>query len=241
MNTVKIDDKRSIINGDTTEILKHFPDESIDLILTDPPYNISKDNNFTSMGRSGIDFGEWDKGFDQFGWIKDAKRVLKKGGSIVQFNSWKNLGPISDYYDSIGGLTAKDIIRWIKNNPMPRNRDRRYISDYEFAIWCTKDGGKWVFNRQDENYERPEFTYPVVNGGANRIHPTQKPVELMEDLIKIHSNENDLILDPFMGSGSTGIACMNLNRRFIGIELDESYFSKSKDRLEHWDAKNNKQ
>lgn len=112
---------------------------------------------------------------------------------------------------------------------MPRNRDRRYISDFEHAIVAIKKG-KWTFNRQSDKYDRSELRYPIVSG-KNRFHPTQKPVKLMEELILRHSNENDLVLDPFMGSGSTGVAALNLNRRFVGIELDKKYFNIAKERI----------
>lgn len=219
----------NILKGDCLQLLKKIPDKNVDLILTDPPYNISKDNNFTTMGRSGIDFGEWDHEADLTTWLSDASRVLKPGGSLVLFNDWKNLPKIAKVCES-KGLILKDLLRWKKNNPMPRNRDRRYVVDYEFAIWVVKKG-KWTFNRQSENYQRPEFEYPILCG-KKRKHPTQKPVELMEELIKIHSNENDVVLDPFMGSGSTGVAALKLNRKFIGYELDDKYFEIAKNRME---------
>ena len=110
---------------------------------------------------------------------------------------------------------------------MPRNRDRRYITDYECAIWFTMPKAKWIFNRQDDGYQRPKFVHSIDKG----FHPTQKSLKLMEELVKIHSNENQVVVDCFMGSGTTGVACKNLNRRFIGIELDETYFNIAKDRI----------
>lgn len=181
------------------------------------------------MGRSGIDFGEWDHNADLTSWIKEGARLLKSGGGMVIFNSWLNLPNIANACED-SGLIVKDFLRWEKSNPMPRNRDRRYIVDYEFALWVVKKG-QWTFNRQDEKYQRPKFVYSIPNG-KKRVHPTQKPIELMEELIKIHSNENDIVLDPFMGSGTTGVAALNLNRRFIGIELDDKYFDIAKNRLE---------
>lgn len=223
-----VEDMFSVTRGDCLEKMEWYPDKCIDMILTDPPYNISKKNNFTSMGRSGIDFGEWDHGADLTSWIAEGARVLKPGGSMIIFNDWKNLPEIADVCES-NGLVLKDFLRWEKSNPMPRNRDRRYIVDYEFAIWVVKKG-KWTFNRQDEKYQRPKFVCSIPNG-KKRVHPTQKPVELMEELIKIHSNENDIVLDPFMGSGSTGVAALNCDRRFVGIELDDEYFETAKSRL----------
>jgi DNA modification methylase len=207
--------------------MKSIPDKSIDAIITDPPYNIARDNNFHTMGRAGIDFGEWDKNADIFSYLNESFRVLSKNGSIVVFNDWKNLGDIVKYSEQVG-FHCKDMIRLEKTNPMPRNRDRRYITDYECAVWLTMPNAKWVFNRQDSAYERPKFVASIEKG----YHPTQKNLKLMEWLIKIHSNENQTILDPFMGSGTTGVACIKTNRNFIGIEMDNKYFEIAQKRIE---------
>jgi len=178
------------------------------------------------MGRAGIDFGEWDKGADLFSYIDEVYRLLTRHGSFIVFNDWKNLGDISRYAESLG-LVTKDMIRLEKTNPMPRNRDRRYITDYECAIWFTMPKAKWTFNRQDEKYQRPKFVHSIDKG----LHPTQKSLKLMENLLKIHTNPGDVVLDPFMGSGTTGLACKNLAREFIGIELDEKYFNIASERI----------
>lgn len=219
--------KATIYNSDCNKVLKTIESESIDLVLTDPPYNVSKKNNFHTMKRKGVDFGEWDKEADIISYIEDVYRVTKKGGSFIVFSAWKNLGDIANKAESLG-FEAKDVLRLIKTNPMPRNRDRRYIVDFEFAIWFVKKGKKWTFNRIDPNFQRPEFKAATQRGQ----HPTQKPLDVMMDLIKIHSNENDTILDPFMGSGTTGKAALELKRNFIGIELDQKYFELSKKNLE---------
>lgn len=213
------DDDIWLMHGDCLERMKEIPDGSVDLVLTDPPYNIARENNFHTMGRAGIDFGEWDKGADILTYIKDVSRILHKNGSFVVFNDWKNLGDIVKFAETCG-FETKDMLRLEKSNPMPRNRDRRYITDFECAIWFTKKGAKWVFNRQDEKYQRPKFVHGIDKG----LHPTQKSLRLMEELVKIHSNENQQVLDCFIGSGTTGVACKNLNRKFIGIEMDENYF-----------------
>jgi DNA modification methylase len=206
--------------------MKEIPDGSVDMVLTDPPYNIARANNFQSMARSGIDFGEWDKGADLFSYIDECFRVLRKNGSFVVFNDWRNLGDIARYSEEIGFVT-KDMLRLEKTNPMPRNRNRRYITDYECALWLVMPQAKWTFNRQSDSYQRPKFTHSVDKG----LHPTQKSLSLMTELVRIHTNEGDTVLDPFMGSGTTGVACVNTERDFIGIELDENYYQVAKERI----------
>jgi len=218
--------KQELWHGDCLELMKNIPDKSVDLVLTDPPYNIARNNNFHTMGRAGIDFGAWDKNADIFSYIKECYRVLDKNGSFIVFNAWKNLGDISKFSESLGFVT-KDMLRLEKRNPMPRNRDRRYITDYECAIWFTMPQAKWVFNRQDAKYQRPKFVCSIDKG----LHPTQKSLKLMEDLVKIHSDSGQLILDCFAGSGTTCLAAKNLNRQFIGIEKEKEYYDICVERL----------
>ena len=222
-----------LYNGDCLEVMDRFIEEGlkVNCIITDPPYMIAKKNNFHTMGRNGIDFGEWDKNVDLFSWLDRIPKLLSKNGSVVIFNDWKNLGDIARYCETLG-LEIKDFLRWEKTNPMPRNRERRYITDYECAIWLVNKNAKWIFNRLNEKYQRPKFMCGIVSGNEKTIHTTQKPIKLMEEIVKIHTNENDLILDCFMGSGSTGVACMNTGRRFIGIELDNNYFNIASKRIE---------
>ena len=220
-------------NGDSIEFMKELDNNTIDAIITDPPYNISRDNNFKTMGRNGIDFGEWDKNFNLTNWIKIAQPLLKKGGNIVIFNDWKNMSYIVEELEK-NNFEVKDLIRWKKTNAMPRNRDRRFITDYEVAVWAVKKGGKWTFNRLSDTYEIPEIVGGItsksekINGG----HPTQKPIYVMKWIIERLTNENEIVLDPFMGSGTTGVACRELNREFIGSELDENYFNIAQQRID---------
>ena len=216
-----------IDHGDCLVLLAGVEEGSVDLILTDPPYNISRENQFHTMGRAGIDFGEWDKDADLFSWLSPAAAALKFGGSLVVFNDWKNLGAIAEAAEH-AGLETKDMLRLEKTNPMPRNRDRRYITDYECAVWFVKPGAKWTFNRQDPAYQRPKFVHSVERG----LHPTQKSLGLMKDLVKIHSNPDDLVVDPYAGSGTTGVAAKLLGRRFYGIEIDPEYAARAADRIE---------
>lgn len=223
----------NLIYGDCLVEMKKIPDNGVDLVLTDPPYLISKQNNFKTqkdrVGRTGIDFGKWDYSFRPSS-LSFVVQKVRDGGSVIIFHSFDQYSQIKE---ALGKLKFKDKIIWQKTNPMPRNRDRRYISAIEEASWYVKSGEKWVFNRQNENYEVPVYRYPSESGGGfKRYHPTQKNLQLIEKLVAIHSNEGDTVLDPFMGSGTTGVACKRLKRRFIGIEIDKKYFEIAKKRIE---------
>lgn len=204
-------------------------------IITDPPYAISKENNFHTLNnpRKGVDFGDWDWDFDPAAWLDLAYPLLDKDGSMVIFCSYRFISHITQKIESLGGV-VKDIMIWQKANPMPRNINRRYVQDMEFMIWAVKSKkSKWVFNKpKDKPYQRGFFQTPTLLGKERTAHPTQKPIALMQEIIQIHSNEQDVIFDPFMGTGSTGIACLNLNRQFIGCEKELQWFNIAEQRLE---------
>lgn len=227
-----------LYNDDAYKLINDFVERKIKVnhIITDPPYNISKDNNFSTMRRprNGVNFGEWDSGdFDLYSWIPTYSKILDKNGSMIIFCSYRYISYIIDTLESTeAGMTVKDILVWQKSNPMPRNINRRYVQDMEFAIWAVKKNAKWIFNKpKDKPYLRALFNTPLVSGAERLGHPTQKSLKLMEDLISIHTNPEEIILDPFMGSGSTGEAAVRLGREFIGIELDNKYYEIAKKRL----------
>lgn len=224
-----------LINCDYKELVSEMIKDNIqiDLLLTDPPYCVSRDYQlgFSNMGRSGMNYGEWDYNFDQKEWINLSSPLVKQGGSIIIFNDWKNLSYIVEALEE-NGFIIKDLIRWEKNNPMPRNVNSRYVMDFEVAVWAVKGKKKWIFNKpEDASYLKPVIRTGVVPGGKKRIHPTQKHLSVIESLIKVHSNEGDLVFDPFSGSGTTALACKNTNRRFVGSEIDKNYFEKAAERL----------
>lgn len=220
----------SIFQGDCVtlmnQIITENPEFKVDAIITDPPYNISRNHNFGNMGRSGLDFGQWDHNADIISWLDPATQLLKDGGNIIIFNDWKNMGLLAGELEARGYI-IKDMIRWVKSNPMPRNRDRRFVSDCEYAVWATKGKG-WIFNRLNDTYDRPEIIAPIQ---ANAQHPTQKPVSVMAQICHWMTNRGDIVLDPYMGSGSTGVAARQLYRRFVGLELDQGYWQVASNRL----------
>ncbi len=224
-----------LYNCDYRELVDKMAKESfkVDLILTDPPYCVSRTHQlgFSNMGRSGMNYGAWDYNFDQKSWIRLTAPLVRDGGAMIIFNDWKNLSYVVEALVD-NGFIIKDLIRWEKINPMPRNIDSRYVMDFEVAIWAVKGKGKWTFNRPiNVPYLKPVFRTGMVPGGKKRIHPTQKHVEVMKNLIEIHSNEGDIVFDPFAGSGTTGLACIYTNRKFIGAEIDKNYYDKAKERL----------
>ena len=221
-------------NCDYKEIVADMQKQGlqVDCILTDPPYNISRNHQlgFSNMGRAGMDFGKWDYGFDQSEWIKQCVPLLKNGGSIIIFNDWKNLSYLVEALES-SGCVIKDLLRWEKSNPMPRNVNARYVMDFECAIWAVKGKKRWVFNKPESvPYLRAVFKSGIVLG-SKRLHPTQKQLSIIEEILRIHTNENDLVFDPFSGSGTTALACLNNSRKFIGSEIDKKYFEMACDRL----------
>lgn len=223
--------------GDSMNIVEDFIKKGIKVnhIITDPPYSISKKNNFGTLKhpRTGINFGEWDKDFDLFSWIGKYSQILDKNGSMIVFCSYRYISFIIKTMEE-NELEVKDIIVWKKSNPMPRNIERRYVQDMEFAIWAVKKNAKWTFNKlAGHKYMRSLYETSLVSRTEKLAHPTQKSLKLMQDLILVHTNPNDVVLDPFMGTGTTGIASLKNNRKFIGIELSPEYYEMAKNRIEN--------
>lgn len=209
----------------------------VDLIIADPPYVISRKSNFHTMkdrknSRTGTMLGAWDYEFDNSPWITLAAKSLRAGASLLVFNAWTK-STIIEKSCAENGLVYKDTLVWLKTNSMPRNRDRRYVPNIEMIQWYVKLGAKWTFNRQKSTYESCVLPFASESGGGfKRYHPTQKPLKLIEYLVKIHSNEGDLVVDPFLGSGTTALVCKRTNRKFMGFEIDDNYFKICEERLQ---------
>ena len=231
-----------VINGDCLANMDKLIEHGVkvDTIITDPPFNIvekigknihlfrqSEKQKDVSITRDNMKF---DIGFDQMEWLSRIPKILKKGGNLIIFNDWENMGDIAKELRK-NKIKVKCLNHWQKNNPCPAEWGRRFVAGREYFLHCT-NGGKYEFNV--DKLHKGCFNYPLTKPSekSHGKHPNQKPLNLMEELISILTSEGQTVLDPFMGSGSTGVACKNLNRSFIGIELDESYFNIAQQRME---------
>ena len=229
-------DTVTLRNEDCLEYLKRIPDNSVDLVLLDPPYKISRKTNFAQGEKTGRDvdrlrvtyeFGAWDKGKDVLEKvIQESYRVLKKSGTIVCFYDLWKISYLKKWLEKSGFKQVR-FCEWLKTNPVPINSKKNYLTNAREAIVTAFKVGPPTFNSE---YDNGVYRYPI-NHEKGRFHPTQKPTKLIEELILKHSNENELVLDCFSGSGTTAVSCVNTKRRFTGTELDPLYFKKSVNRI----------
>lgn len=214
-----------IILGDCLEEMKKFPDNHFDLILTDPPYELDNHGGGTTdfaqrklVKDLHIDFisdsFDLDQVFNEF--VRLCKVV-----NVIIFCSNKQVSKIMGWWEKLGYSVT--LLAWDKPNPVPFGNGK-YISNLEFIVYVRGKGA--TFNGSNLK----TFRTAGVSSKA-RQHPTEKPVALIKDLLKIHSSEQDTVLDPFLGSGSTAEAAQQLNRNYIGIEIDPIYVKIAQDRL----------
>ena len=209
-----------LFHGDCLEIMKNIEDKTASFILTDIPY---AEVNRSSNGLRNLDKGNADVlTFDLYSFLEELYRITSN--SICIFCGREQFSTIYSFYANKKG-TVRPIV-WEKTNPSPMNGQHIYLSGVEFAVWFKKSGGG-TFNAHCKNVV---FRYP---NGSSKLHPTEKNHDLLRDLILDNTNEYDVILDPCCGSGSHCYVAKNLNRRFIGIELDEIYFNVAKERIEN--------
>jgi len=228
--------KLTLIQGDCMEVLPKIPDASINLILTDPPYNISKRDKITRRGGKfgmakdiTLNFGEWDFGkIKPEDYLPEIVRVLKPNGVLVMFYDKLWLGIIGLWLQEEFGFRVRYIGSWVKRNPAPQARKVKWQNGVENFLIATKNEG----SGHHFNYklgQSPDYFVTSVN--YKHLHPTQKPLDLIEWIVNYWSFEGDLVLDPFLGSGTTMEACLQLNRNCIGIDIDEKYIKITKERV----------
>ena len=227
--------KIKLINGDCLDTLKNIPNESIDLIVTDPPYPT------TSRGNAGNSGGMLQKDINKKGkvfthnninckeYAPEFYRLLKDGSHCYVMTNHINLIDMLNTFTDVGFHFIKSLI-WNKGNKI---MGQYYMSQYEYILFFRKGKGKKINNCGTSDILSISNKKTKDKDGKN-IHDTEKPIELMEVLVNNSSQENELVLDPFMGVGSTGLACIKNNRNFIGIEIDENYFNIAKIRLEEF-------
>ena len=249
---MKTDFKNKIINGDSLEELKKIPRETFDLIFADPPYNLQLKSELTRPDRSKVSAvnDKWDqfenfKKYDDFTyeWLSECKRILKKDGAIWVIGSYHNIFRVGTAIQNLGFWILNDVI-WNKNNPMPNFRGTRFTNAHETLIWASKnEKSKYTFNYQslkclnDDLQMRSNWDLPICNGSerlkkdGKKIHSTQKPEALLHRILLATSNKNDLILDPFLGSGTTAAVAKKLGRNYFGIEKEKNYFKAAEQRI----------
>ena len=207
-----------IEQGDCLKLMKFLPDNSVNLTLTDIPYD---GVNRVSNGLRVLDKSKADIiTFNLNEFLEEVYRVTK--GTIIIFCGQNQLSEIFDYFKVKDG-TVRQLI-WKKTNPSPMNGQHIYLSGIENAIWFKKRGS--VFNAHCKN---TVFEYPC---GRSKVHPTEKNHDLLKELILDNSNENDIVFDPCLGSGTTAICSVELNRHYIGFELDPQYYDIACKRLD---------
>lgn len=210
------------------EVLSTLQDNSIDLIATDPPYKVTSRGSSGGTGgmlkdtlnKKGLVFKHNEIKFDD--WLPECYRVLKEGSHCYIMCNNKNLLGMLQSIEKAGFNVFKTLI-WVKNTAIT---NMYYMDNHEYIIFCRKGKAKKINNcgtKSVLSFDNPK----------NKIHPTEKPVELMQVLIENSSNEGDLVLDPFVGGGATAIACLNSNRECLAIELDEQYYEVTKERIEN--------
>src|SRR5450432_1067113 len=235
-----------IVVGDCVAELSKLPAASVDLVFADPPYNLQLQGDLKRPDDSRVDAvdDDWDK-FSSFGtydkftreWLAAAKRVMKPSATLWVIGSYHNIFRVGTVLQDLGFWILNDVI-WRKTNPMPNFRGRRFTNAHETLIWASRDAAarQYTFNYEalkagnEDIQVRSDWTIALCTGeerlkggDKKKLHPTQKPEALLARVILSSSRPDDLVLDPFCGTGTTGAVAKRLGRRFIGIERDAGY------------------
>ena len=241
-----------IIKGDCARVLEDMLERSIDLIFADPPYNLQLQGELFRPNQTrvnGVD-DKWDQfssfaDYDRFteGWLRACRRVLKKDGAIWVIGSYHNIFRVGKIMQDLGFWTLNDVV-WIKANPMPNFKGTRFNNAQETLIWAAKhQSSKYTFHYKsmrtfgDDKQMRSDWYIPICSGkerikqNGEKAHSTQKPEALLYRIILATSSPGDIVLDPFIGSGTTAAVAKKLGRNFIGIEKESPYIKIAKARI----------
>jgi modification methylase len=243
-----------ILIGDCIAEMAKLPAESVDLVFADPPYNLQLQGDLKRPDDSRVDAvdDDWDKfasfsAYDDFtrAWLLACRRVMKPSATLWVIGSYHNIFRVGAILQDLHFWILNDVV-WRKSNPMPNFRGRRFTNAHETLIWAAREsGGKgYTFNYEalkagnDDVQMRSDWTIALCtgeerlkNGNGKKLHPTQKPEALLARVILASSRPDDLVLDPFCGTGTTGAVAKRFGRRFVGIEREASYADAAKKRL----------
>ena len=241
-----------VLQGDCIEVLNSFPRSSIDLIFADPPYNLQLQRDLWRPNLTLVDAVDdiWDQfhGFESYDeftrcWLGACRRVLKRDGTIWVIGSYHNIFRIGTIMQDMGFWFLNDVL-WIKTNPMPNFRGVRFTNAHETLIWAGRQkGGRYTFNHQamkslnDDKQMRSDWLLQICNSperiklDGKKAHSTQKPESLLYRVILASSNPQDVVLDPFFGTGTTGAVAKKLYRNWIGIEKEAPYVQLASERI----------
>ena len=243
-----------ILAGDCVEAMRRLPEESVDLVFADPPYNLQLKGELHRPDNSRVDAVDdaWDRfdgfaAYDRFtrAWLAEARRVLKPNGALWVIGSYHNIFRVGAALQDAGFWILNDVI-WRKSNPMPNFRGRRLTNAHETLIWAAREeAGRVTFNYEalkalnDGLQMRSDWLMPICSGAerlkddeGRKAHPTQKPEGLLHRILIGSTKPGDLVLDPFFGSGTTGAVAKRLGRRWIGIERDAGYRAVARARID---------
>jgi modification methylase len=243
-----------VIEGDCLAGLAKLPSASVDLVFADPPYNLQLEGSLLRPNNTRVDGVDdaWDQfssfsEYDRFtrAWLSECRRILKRDGAIWVMGSYHNVFRLGAALQDLGFWIQNDVI-WRKTNPMPNFRGKRFTNAHETLIWAGRDQKSRVtFNYDamkagnDDLQMRSDWLFPICAGPerlkdskGRKAHPTQKPEALLHRVLLASTNPGDLVLDPFFGTGTTGVAAKRLGRRWLGIERDPDYVRAARARIE---------
>jgi modification methylase len=243
-----------ILVGDCVAEMAKLPAACVDLIFADPPYNLQLQGDLKRPDDSRVDAvdNDWDKfasfsAYDDFtrAWLTACRRLMKPNATLWVIGSYHNIYRVGTIVQDLGFWILNDIV-WRKSNPMPNFRGRRFTNAHETMIWAVRDAGKrdYTFNYEalkagnEDIQMRSDWFIPLCTGDerlkgrdGKKLHPTQKPEALLARVVLAASRPDDMILDPFCGTGTTGAVAHRLRRRFIGIEREADYAAAAEDRI----------